>query len=517
MKKKVWLLAAISAALLIAAPSLGLSEAKYGGRLVYGIEGDMEGTDPHKAVSSITINILSLAVETLVDIDKNGAIQPCLAESWEVSPDAKEWTFHLRRGVKFHNGREFIAEDVKFNLDRVTAPEAAFPIGAELSVVESCEVMDQYTIKFTLKEPLSSFLARLYAPNGGATFSILAPECVDEEGGVSHPIGTGPFEFVEWKNNDQVKLKRFDGYWVKWLPYLDEVVVKPLPDMTVRLTALKAGDVDATRLFSLIDAAKLAQETQKKVVVDVSPIGLNLMVHFNLSKPPFNDRRVRQAVAQAINKEDFLAALGHGYGETISQFVYSFTPWYTEVDSLAYDIEKAKALLAKAGYPDGIEITIQATTAYQETIDVATILQQQLKEIGLNLTLEVSDWATHIGKAVNGEFIMAVNSFGTIKDPDSMYPRVYTPDGGWAFITGRGYDNPQVTKLIKEASVETDFDKRKAAYAQVAGMIVEDTPLVFIITLPTAFGWQSYLKGYEPAVWNLAYSGGGLPYAWLER
>ena len=497
-------------------PTAALSGPKYGGTLIYGVESDFQQFDPHKSKATIEGVCFRLMGETLVMADKNLVPQPSLAESWETSPDGLVWNFHLKKGVKFHNGRELTAEDIKWNFDRVTDPKLGSTIGVRLANVKSVEVVDKYTIRFILKEPSGSFLAAFYNPNS-LSFQIIAPESVNKDGKVIHPIGTGPFKFAEWKSNDYTKFVRFDDYRVKGLPYLDAVIIKPVPDQVVRISAVKSGDLDVARWLPVEQVAKLMKKSQKGVKFSLQSGAATVIVWFNHSKPPFNDIRVRQAVALGIDKEQIEQAYSFGYGEVLNQPFSKNTPWNPGVPEIKRDVAKAKALLKEAGYPNGLDITIHAANAYPSFVVQATVMQQQLQEIGMNVKLDISDWPTAIKKYTSLDFTIASCGVAAYHDPEFLYRGYLVPKGPFHFFTGKAYNNPDFTQLINEAARERDQAKRLGIYKEAVALTLNDYPYIVTFSLAAGYGWQTHVKGYEPAVPSLVYSDGGLQYAWIDK
>jgi ABC-type transport system substrate-binding protein len=317
---------------------------KRGGTLVVGMSQDLPGLDPHPSTSTITYQVLSLVYQGLVDFDRDLKIKPVLAESWKVSPDGKQWTFALRKGAKFHNGRPLTASDVKFSLDRILDPKTAARGKGALSIIESVQVVDPQTVRVHLTRASGAFLSRI----AGTYQAILPPEAV--QGPAFKPIGTGPFQLTEWKTNERVELKRFDGYWEAGLPYLDALTLKPVPDGTVRLTALKTGDAGFVQLNPQESLAELQAAPSKDYVVrTVKGGGGFSAIILNSRKPPFNDVRVRRAVALATDKKEVGLGVWRGFAQPINQMLPPGTPWFFAVPDRKPDVEQAKKLLRGGG------------------------------------------------------------------------------------------------------------------------------------------------------------------------
>jgi peptide/nickel transport system substrate-binding protein len=408
------------------------------------------------------------------------------------------------------------AEDIKWNLERILDPKIKSGLASRLAIIDSVSVMNRYTLKCTLKYSSGAFLAMFYG--SGLQMQVIAPECVKEDGIVTHPIGTGPFEFVEWKGNDYIKVKKFKDYWGKGMPYLDEVILKPVPDQTVRFTALKTGDLDMTYDLPLEEVTKLMEKPQKGFYFVPGAETSATFIHFNVSKPPFNDVRVRQAVAYGINKKELLMAVYRGYGDVVNQPFYKKSPWYCDVPEIAQDINKAKALLKEAGYPDGLEVKLMTNNGYVEHLITAQVIQGQLKEIGMKIELDMNDWPTQVRKSVTGEYAFGVASWAPIADPDILYPAAFTPKGAYGFLTGKAYNNSQITEFIEQARAALDFKQRKELYTKAIKIVVEDAPWIFTTKSQNPYGIRSHVKGFAPSANNFyVYGGGGLQYTWLDK
>lgn len=491
-------------------PSICLGKPKYGGKLIFGVRNPIKQMDPHKGTLALEGQIYTLLGNSLVDTDKNFEPRPALSESWEDSADGKEWTFHLRKGVKFHNGREFTSTDVKWNFDRIMDPKTGSLFRKRWAVLDSITVVDRYTVKLTLKRPSGSVLANF---SGGAnTLIFIAPECVNADGSVTQPIGTGPFQFIEWKPQEHIKLKRFKEYWVNGLPYLDEINIKPVRDDIVRLNAVQTGDLIMSYFLPVEEVAKLEKKPQKTVHYMSVPIRGFEIIHFNTAKPPFNDIRVRQAVAYGIEKQEIMIGATLGFGKTVNQPFSQESFWYCDVPQTVRDIRKARALLKEAGYPNGLEVTLSAGADEE----VAQVIQAQLMEIGMNVKILMTDFPTYITRVIKGKFQLGI--LGTLPwaDPDSFYPTMFDPQGAWSVLTK--YKNPQIVQLIKQGAEELDPEKRKEIYTKVVKIYIEEAPAIFTHSYPDAYSWQSYVKGFEPHIAGaFSYSGGGFPYIWFDR
>lgn len=511
MKKLCLLLVVI----FLSFPTLCLGQSRYGGTLIVGIAGDITKVDPHKIVPRLELIFSSLLTDSLVDSGKEFETQPGLAVSWDVSADNKEWTFHLRKGVKFHNGREVTAKDIKFNMDRILDPKSKASPRSKFKMVDAVNVVDPYTVKFILKRPSGAFLPRFYG-HTASRVGIIAPECVNEDGTVTHPIGTGPFKFVEWKPNEYIKVRKFKNYWRENLPYLDEVILKPIPDPTVRLTALRTGAIDIASSLPLEDVLLLMKKPQKGFKFLPGIDSNTPWIGFNINKLPFDDVRVRRAVAYGIDKYEMQKAIDAGTAEVVNQPFSRSSRWYCNVPDIDRNVQKAKKLLKEAGYPS-VKVKL-SVPVFADFPMFAEIIQAQLAEIGMDVELDISDWPTFIKKGIKGELSFMIAGWTAIADPDVLYPDALTPNGVYALFLARSYNNPKMTETLAKAGVIADFNERKRLYAEAIGILMKDLPLIHLLHRKGYYGIRSRVKGFEvhPNA-LLVFSGGGLQYTWLDK
>jgi peptide/nickel transport system substrate-binding protein len=472
---------------------------------------DLPGLDPHPSTSTITYQILSLVYQGLVDFDRDLKIRPVLAESWKVSADGKEWTFALRKGVKFHNGRPLTASDVKFSLDRILDPKTAARGKGALGIIESVQVVDPRTVRVHLTRASGAFLSRI----AGTYQAILPPEAV--QGPAFKAIGTGPFQLAEWKTNERVELKRFDGYWEAGLPYLDAVTLKPVPDGTVRLTALKTGDAGFVQLIPLESLAELQAAPSKDYVVrTVKGGGGFSAIILNSRKPPFNDVRVRRAVALAVDKKEVGLGVWRGFAQPVNQWMPPGTPWFFALPDRKVDVEQAKKLLAEAGFARRTKLT-HTVGQVANLVPAAQVFQAQLTRIGIDLQLEVLDWPAYIKRQRAMDFTSTNTNFFPKVDPDDAYYRYFHSKGGANELSG-GYANPAADKLLEEGEATVDPGKRAETYRRFVELVEEEVPVVTTGLGDAAVGWRTPVKGFEPHIIGLlAYPGGGLANVWLDR
>lgn len=512
MKKAILFVVMLTFAIPVMNPSFIFAQAKDGGMATIGIPNDIAGVDPHKHYAFIDGQIWGLMCENLVTALKDHLPGPALAESWKMSADAREYTFSLRKGVKFHNGRELTAEDIKWNFDRMMDPKTASGMKTRLEKVESVTVVDKYTVKFRLKIPSGGFLAFFYGAS--VQSPIMAKESLNPDGTITRPIGTGPFEFVEWVPHDHIKVKKFKNYWQKGLPHLDEILLKVVPDEVSRLTAVRAGDLDFSYMLPIEEVSKIMRAPSKDFSVGVLPGGTNYFC-FNSSTKPFSDPKVRQAVFYAVNREEFSQANTFGHGQVANQFFPAGHPWHSEVNSPKQDLAKAKQLLTEAGHPNGFDTAMLTDNTQNILLTSAQIVQAQLKKIGITVKLDVKDFTTHIAQMRKGEFQITNMWAAASADPDVYYPMALSSQG--AYNWGK-WKNPQMDELLNKGAGAPTMEERKKYYTQAVTLLVNEGPMVYLHTVPLAYGMRARLKGFEPAIGLLfVRSDGGMQFAYIDK
>ena len=485
-----------------------------GGTLVVGVQADLPNLDPHKSALTITYVALSPVYQTLVDLGPNLELRPLLATSWKVEPDNLTWTFHLRHGVFFHNGRELTSQDVKFSVERILNPKTGARGRGDLSAVDSVATPDRYTVQFKLKSPFGVFPTKL-----ATTYQAILPvEAVDPATNeMLKPIGTGPFRFVEWKSNDHLTLGRFDRYWEQGRPYLDQVIVKPIPDETVRLTALQTGDVSLILDVPQARIQDLFAHPSNDYVIRLVRGGAGQgVVVLNTRRKPFDNLKVRQAVAYALNKQELTEAAFRGWGRPVNQNFVPSSPWYLKVKDRAMDLTRSKQLLSEAGVPNGFKASATVGNGYGLPA-VAQVYQAELRRVGIDINLQVYDipsWAKRIDA---GDFDVENTGFFAKVDPDDAYYRYLHSNGGVWQLSGY-LSNAELDRLLDEGRAEADATKRKATYTRVVEIVQDEASMLIFGSGDTAVGWRSTVHGFAPQlIGALSYPGGGVQETWISK
>ena len=485
-----------------------------GGTLTVGVQADLKTLDPHQSALTITYVDLSPIYQTLVDLGPNLELRPLLATSWKVGTDNLTWTFNLRHGVLFHNGRELTSRDVKFSIERILDPKTGARGRSDLSAIASIATPDAYTVQFKLKAPFGVFPTKL-----ATTYQAIVPaESVNPATNeLIKPVGTGPFEFVEWKTNDHLTMKRFDRYWETGKPYLDTVVIKSIPDETVRLTALQTGDVN---LILDVPQARIhdlfTHPSGDYVIRLVRGGGGQGVVILNTRRKPFDILKVRQAVAYALNKQELTEAAFRGWGHPVNQNFAPTSPWYLKVKGWSTDLAKSKQLLSEAGMPNGFKTSATVGNGYNLPA-VAQVYQAELRRVGIDVNLQLYDipaWAKRID---SGDFDMENTGYFAKVDPDDAYYRYLHSNGGAWQLSGF-LNNPELDQLLDQGRVEADIEKRKAIYAKAVEIVQTEASMLIYGSGDTAVGWRSNVHGFTPQIIGaLSYPGGGVQETWLSK
>lgn len=475
----------------------GQQAAKEGGKtFVFARSGDAVGLDPANVTDGESLYVTHQIFETLLNYKPTDTeLVPGLATSWENSKDGREWTLTLRKGVKFQDGTPFNAQAVKFNFDRWRLPNNKYHVGGNFEyytsmfggfpgVIKDVQVVDDYTVKFILTRPLAPFLADLAMP----TFGIASPAAVEKYGKdfFKHPVGTGPFTFVSWDKDQKIVLKRNDNYWGP-RPALDEVVFRTIPDNSARLMELKSGTIDAMIGLNPDDYKTVKDDPNLQVLLRPS-MNVGYLALNNLKKP-FNDPRVRQAIACAIDKKALIDAFYAGLGKPAKNPLPPSVWGYNDsIQDYPYDPAKAKELLAEAGYPHGFTTTLWAMPVARPYMpqpkEIAQAIQADLAKVGIKANIVTYDWATYIAKGENGEHDMYLFGWtGDNGDPDNF---LYVLLGKDNAVKGAAsnvcfYQNEEVNNLLKQAQSVSDQSKRAALYEQAQAIIHQDEPMVPLV------------------------------------
>ncbi len=482
------------AALLVLNQSPCTAEEKpvMGGTLNVGWIAQCKTLDPHKSVQWPERYILYCMYETLVQADPGFNIKPSLAVSWE-NPDDKTYVFHLRQGVKFHDGTDFNAEAVKWNLERVMNPEFASPQRKLLApYIDSIEIKDDYTIALHLKAPYAPLLSAL-AERPGFIVSPTAVKKFGDKKFALNPVGTGPFKFENWMPQAHLTLTKFEDYWDKGKPYLDKIVFKEIPDPVVRQTMLKAGTVDIITDIVAKQAVELQKTGQFKMVKMWPPARWYAM-QWQVDKPPFNNKALREAVAYGIDREEMNQKLFYGEAMPAQGPVVPGLWWYEKgFKGYTYDPELAKKKLAEAGYANGFSYRYTVANL-QFHIRMAEILQAQLAKIGIKMEFEMVNQSEAYSRVLSGKSNWTLTNWTQRADPHGLLYILFHSQG---HANSTHYKNPKVDELLDEAARIYDVEKRKKLYFEAVRLITMDAPYVYLLYFPDWAAMNPKVHGYQ--------------------
>jgi peptide/nickel transport system substrate-binding protein len=491
---------------------LSLSVAqKSGGVLRAGMQADPVGLDPHTTNATATRNQLENVYDTLVRFDSKGKIIPSLAQSWTASKDKLTWTFVMRTGVRFHNGRALEASDVVYSINRIKDPSLKSPRADNFSQVESVRASSKLTVVFKLKQPFSPLLAKL-----AASLNVILPkEAVETIN--TKPVGTGPFTFSEYIPNTRMVLKRNPNYWERdargtRLPYLEGITFSYLPDATARTTALRAGSVDWIEYVPASDIKTVRDAPNLEVVGGLSANFRSL--YFNLKEKPLDDVRVRQAIAYAIDPQEVVDVALFGAGGVVAKGTTIPTGGFYSFANSPYgkpNLERARQLLRDAGVPNGFSLDLKVTSTYDFLRAPAEVIQAQLAKIGVKVNIQAEEWSVYLPNFVGKKFTSTIIGESGQGDPDDYLYNVFHSKGNGNYMN---FSDPALDKLLEEGREIADQEDRKALYDRAQERILQLVPMVPLFHSAQYEGLATYVKGFEHYP-NTSYL--GLRTTWLDK
>lgn len=429
------------------------------------IVADIVSLDPqgHNDVESMRVS--NLVFDTLFKLDENFEAQPNLVEDWS-QPSPKEWDLKIKEGVMFHDGTEMKAEDVAYALER--SKESAV-VQHVLEQVEKVEVIDDYTVKVTTKEPFAPFLNALVH----AGVSVFPKEYAESADDWKNPIGSGPYKFVEWVSGDRVVLEKNENYYnEEEAGIAEKIIFRVIPEGTSRTIALETGEVDIVAILEAMDAPKV--EENDNLELYTIPSTSFSYLGMNTEKPPFDNVLVRQAMNYAIDKESILKIALEDAGVVASSMTADSMLGHVPSD-YSYDPEKARELLDEAGVEDGLEIAIWASGDRRERI--AQVTQANLMDVGINAKIEMYEWGAFLDATNSGNQEMFVLGWTSNPDVDATLTPQFSENSIGAQNRAR-YVNDDVERLLVEGRAELDPAKRVEIYNDIYEILNEDSPWV---------------------------------------
>ncbi|MER8746719.1 ABC transporter substrate-binding protein [Mesorhizobium sp. M1004] len=446
--------------------------------LVIGITLEPPHLDPTAGAAAAIDEVLYANVfEGLTRIGPNGEVLPDLAESWAISDDGKVYTFKLRTGVKFHDGSDFDAGDVKFSLDRARADNSVNAQKALFAAIDTVEVVDPATVKVTLKNPQGSFLYNL----GWGDAVIVAPESADTN--KEKPIGTGPFKFQSWAKGSSITLVKSDTYWGAPV-FLDKAEFRIVPDAAAAVPALLSGDIQAFPFFDPDSVAQVKDDPRFKVVIG-STEGETILA-INNKKPPFDKLEVRQAIAFALDRKAIIDGASAGLGVPIGSHMSPASKAYVDLTGLyPHNVDKAKELLKQAGFENGIKATLKLPPPSYARLG-GEIIASQLRDVGIDLEIIPVEWAQWLDQVfTKKDYDLTIVSHTEPSDIDIYSRKDYYFN----------YDNPAFDKIIAELNLTSDDAKRNTLLGEAQKILADDAVVGFLYELPKVGVWDAKLQG----------------------
>jgi peptide/nickel transport system substrate-binding protein len=461
--------------------------------LYVALEAEPPELDPNLSSAYVDRQVMASLYDKLVDIDENGEIVPMLAKSYEVSDDDLVYTFHLRDGIKFHDGTEFNAEAVKYNLERYQEEDSVR--STEVEPIESVEAVDEYTVRVTLSEPFAPFLAILTDRAG----IMASPKAIEENNGriSKDPIGTGPFKFVERVRGDHITVEKNPDYWREGLPKIDKIEYRGIEDENVQYQNLQSGELDIIDQIPVVEFKELQESGDYDVSIEP---GLGFQgIYLNVTQPPFDNKQLRQAVYRLVDRDAIVKAVLRDVGGEAGNSPFSEQSWAYSEQSDSYperSVEEAKTLLEEAGKPDGFSFSLK-TDPSPINQQIGQVIQSNLKPAGIDVKLEQEEFGTLLDDSTNGNFQALFLGWSGRIDPDLNIYDFTVTNGDF---NSSGYSNPEADKLLNEARTTSDRDRRKELYGQVMQILHEDVPYVYLYhnNQTTDFAMQPTVKGFEP-------------------
>jgi peptide/nickel transport system substrate-binding protein len=465
----------------LALPAAAMAQDGGGGTLVAATAAEPDQLDPHITTAYTSFQVLENVFDTLVEPDDSLVMVPALAESWEISDDGLTYTFDLRDGVTWHDGSPLTASDVVYSYGRWSTNNGwRFAEGTEVTAP------DDDTVVFMLPAPAPNFLANLGAYKGLA----IVQEANVESGDIqTAPVGTGPFKVAAWNTGDSVELVRNEDYW-GGAPALDGVTYRFIPDPTVALTSLQAGEVDWTSNLPVQQVSSLKGSTD--IVVESVPSNDYFYFAANETREPFSDARVRQALAWAIDRDAIVQAAWFGNAVANQTAIPATSAWYYDYAPYSRDLDQAAALLEEAGVED-LQIDLMVVSSETAAVTAAQVIAANLAEIGVTVNIRQLDSGTWLAEQGAGNFDIFMWAWVGNLDPNDFYYSQHHSSGGLNF---QGYSNPETDSLLDQAASETDTDARKALYDQAAKLIVDDASYVYLANPDISQGYSPKVQGY---------------------
>lgn len=467
------------AALVAMAGCLAVPAAAQNTSITLGMQLEPPHLDPTAGAAAAIREVTYANIfEGLTRINRNGAVEPLLAREWDISDDGLTYTFHLHEGVTFHDGTPMTSSDVSFSFERAMAPDSVNAQKQLFEPIAGIETPDDHTVVITLRQPTGHFLFNL----GWGDAVILSPETVDTN--QSEPVGTGPFRFARWVSGDRVEMERYDDYWGE-APALERAIFKFIPDPAAAVAAVMAGDVDAYPNLPAPESLVQFEADPRFTVVVGSTEGETILA-MNNGREPFDDLRVRQAIAHAVDRQAIIDGAMFGYGTPIGSHFAPHHPAYVDLTGVyPHNLEKARALLAEAGYEDGFSATLRLPPPSYARRG-GEIVADQLRQVGIEVEIIPVEWAQWLEQVFRGrDYDMTI-----VSHTEPMDIEIYARDEYYF-----DYHNDELRAVMDELAGETDEARRYELLGEAQRIIAEDVPVAFLFQFAKLGVWDARLEG----------------------
>ncbi|OGX26341.1 MAG: peptide-binding protein [Omnitrophica WOR_2 bacterium RIFCSPHIGHO2_02_FULL_45_21] len=489
----------------------------YGDALVSGSIADARTLVPILASDSSSSDVCGMLFNGLIKYDKEINLIGDLAQSWEIQHDGLSIIFHLREGISWHDGKPFTAKDVEFTYQKLIDPLVRTPYSGDFQKIKSLEVINDYTVKITYKEPFSPALASWAMPI--MPKHLLEKENLNSTAFSRHPVGSGPYRFKAWKAQEKIELTANKEYFEK-APYISRSIYRVIPDEATLFLELQAQGVDSSGLTPLqyrkLSETNFFKQNYRKFRLESFSY---TYLGFNLNNPLFKDKRIRQALNYAIDKNEIISGVLLGLGRiTTGPFVPESWAYNHNIRPLEFSPQKAKELLAECGWLDhdkdgwldkegmGFEFTIITNQGNLERQRVGEIIQARLAALGIKVKLKVVEWSVFLSEFIDKRHFEAVLlGWALGREPDNydIWHSSKMKEGEFNFI---GYSNPEVDRLLDEARKTFEQNKRKEAYHRIQEIIYEEQPCVFLYVPDALPIISSRFEGIQPAPIGIGYN-----------
>jgi len=471
-----------------------VSASHAAGVLYFGISSEPRTLETQISAGTVHRTFTLTMHRGLVSYGLDGKLNHELAQRYELADDATSLVFYLR-DARFHDGQPVTAADVKATFERIMAPDSIGALRNQFEIVDSVHAIDAKTVKINLKRPSVPFIHYLALPEAVILpASWLAKNASNPN---AMPVGAGPFKFVSWSRGREFVVEKFSDYYKPGLPKLDRITFQFYSDENTRVNAIKSADVDLIDYVPSRELQTLAAESGVRLASTVGPF---MNVQFNTRHKAFSDPRVRRAVGYAIDRQLVINTAFDGvgqplYGLGVPQGYPAYDP--TQQDYFRVDLDKARALLAEAGYPDGFEARMVSSSQYSFHQNTAVAVQAELAKIGIKIKLDLSDWTTRTAKIVKADYDLAImGTVGEITDPDWLAYHYYGGEQLVRSVNSAYFNDAQINALIDQGRVVTDPQARQAIYKKLTDRALDLSPFIFLLFRDNSYAMRDKVGGF---------------------